>query len=248
MCRTVPDSVRQGMKGSSPNLNPNPTVKTNPKPTRSKNGVSDRVLTTKKGASHQDSLRSTSARGSAMGLLLCAAPAAPAYPALLHGHLIAPDLAPSLITPGAHWRQLPIKGRGLFHADDVQNCKSAKRRYKKSSTIVNFVHRPSPCTRDLAPSLSTPRAHWRQLPIKGRGFFHADDVQNCKSAKRRYKKSSTIVNFVHRPSPCTRDLAPSLSTPRAHWRQLCCPSKVEASFMHTMCKSSAFRKRRYKEV
>ena len=56
-----------------------------------------------------------------MVLLLCAAPpAAPAYPALLHGHLIAPDLEPSLITPRAHWRQLPIKGRGLFHAYNVQ--------------------------------------------------------------------------------------------------------------------------------
>ena len=32
------------------------------------------------------------------------------------GNLIAPDSAPSLSTPRAHWRQLPIKGRGLFHA------------------------------------------------------------------------------------------------------------------------------------
>ena len=123
----VSDSVRQcqtqGMKGSSPSLNPNPTEKPNPKPTQSKNGVSD-SLTTKKGASHQDSLRSTSATGSAMGLLLCAAPAASAYPALLHGHLIAPDLAPRLITPRAHWRQLPIKGRGLFHAYNVQISKA----------------------------------------------------------------------------------------------------------------------------
>ena len=59
-----------------------------------------------------------------MGLLLCAAPAASAYPALLHGHLIAPDLAPRLITPRAHWRQLPIKGRGLFHAYNVQISKA----------------------------------------------------------------------------------------------------------------------------
>ena len=34
-------------------------------------------------------------------------------------NLFAPDLAPSLSTPWAHWRQLPIKGRGQFHAYDV---------------------------------------------------------------------------------------------------------------------------------
>ena len=47
----------------------------------------------------------------------------------------------------------------------------------RSSTIVNFVHKSSPCTRLGTQSLTTPRAHWRQLPIKGRGLFHAYDVQ-----------------------------------------------------------------------
>ena len=117
----------------------------------------------------QDSLRSTSA----MVLLLCAPLAAPAHPALLHGNLIAPDLAPSQTTPRAHWRQLPIKGRGLFHAYDVQIRKTILQSCRQASTSYTG-HLIAP---DLAPSLSTPRAHWRQLPITGRGLCHAYVVQ-----------------------------------------------------------------------
>ena len=119
----------------------------------------------KKESHTQDSLRSTSA----MVPLLCAPPAAPACPALLQGNLIAPDLAPSLTTPRAHWRQLPIKGRGLFHAYDVQIRKATLRSCQRFGTLsVGNLIAP-----DLAPSLTTPRAHWRQLPNKGRGLFHA---------------------------------------------------------------------------
>ena len=125
---------------------------------------------TKKGATHPRSFENTSA----MVLLLCApAPAAPAHSALLHSNFIAPDLVSNLPTPRAHWRQLHIKGRGLFHAYDVQIMKATLRSCQRFGTLsVGNLIAP-----DLAPSQSTPRAHWRQLPIKGRGLFHAYDVQ-----------------------------------------------------------------------
>ena len=112
---------------------------------------------TKKGATHPRSFENTSA----MVLLLCApAPAAPAHSALLHGNLIAPDLAPSLPTPRAHWRQLHIKGRGLFHAYDVQIMKATLRSCQRFGTLsVGNLIAP-----DLAPSLTTSRAHlWSVL-------------------------------------------------------------------------------------
>ena len=88
-------------------------------------------------------------------------------------HLLASGLAPMLSTPRAHWRQLPIKGGGLFHCT---TCKSRKQRCKvvDESPLCTQGHRPSasPCIR-LAPRLSTPRAHKRQLLIKQRQLAHA---------------------------------------------------------------------------
>ena len=84
-------------------------------------------------------------------------------------NFVAPDLAHSQFTPRTHWRQLPIKGRGLFHAYDVQIRKTTLQSCRQSSTL-NTGHLIAP---DLVPSLSIPRTHWRQLLIKCRGLFHS---------------------------------------------------------------------------
>ena len=139
---------------------------------------------TKKGATHPRSFENTSAM-----VLLCApAPAAPAHSALLLSNFIAPDLVSNLPTPRAHWRQLHIKGRGLFHAYDVQIMKATLRSCQRFGTLsVGNLIAP-----DLAPSQSTPRAHWRQLPIKGRGLFHAYDVHIRKTTLRSCQRVGTL--------------------------------------------------------
>ena len=107
-------------------------------------------LTTKKGAPHPRFFeKHTWCFCCALLLLLTA------HSASFCGNLLAPDLAPNLSTPRAHWRQLPIKGRGLFHAYDVQIMKATLRSCQRFGTLsVGNLIAP-----DLAPSQSTP--HYR---------------------------------------------------------------------------------------
>ena len=111
---------------------------------------------------------------------------------LYTGHLLAPDLAPSLSTPRAQWRQLPIKSRGLFHAYDVQIRKTMLQSRRQSSTLYT-CHLLAP---DLAPSLSTPRVDWRQLGES----MHA----MCKSGQQQYKVLDNRQHCTQARSLCTR--------------------------------------------
>ena len=131
-----------------------------------------------------------------MVLMLCAPPAAPAHHALLQGNLIAPDLVPSLTTPRAHWRQLPIKGRGLFHAYDVHIRKATLRSCQRFGTLSkgNSLHKTWPPvqphqehTGDSSPSKTEP-------------YFMC---MICNAGKQRYEVGDE-PNFAHRQSPCTR--------------------------------------------
>ena len=70
----------------------------------------------------------------------CCAPAPAALlPALLHVHLLAPGLACSLATPREHWRQQPIKGRGLLHMHNLQIKKATSRSWRRVALYAQAI-------------------------------------------------------------------------------------------------------------
>ena len=148
--------------------------------------------------------------------------------------LIAPDLAPSQSTLRAHWRQLPIKGRGLFHAYDVQIRKAMLRSCQRFGTLsVGNLNGP-----DLAPSLSTPRAHWRQLPIKGRGLFHAYDVHIRKATLRSCQRFGTLccIKLALQPFP-TKSTLQTASSPWQGFIRSCKCTICDLKHQMQMCRT-----------
>ena len=98
-------------------------------------------------------------------------------------NFIAPDLAHSQFTPRTHWRQLPIKGRGLFHAYDVQIRKTTLQSCRQSSTLnTGYLIRTRLGTQPVHTknTLET-AAHQMQRPLS----FHAYDVPT--QGKNRYR-------------------------------------------------------------
>ena len=77
-------------------------------------------------------------------------------------NLLAQDMASSPTTPRAHWRQQPIKDRALFHVYDLQCRKATLRGWRRAKLCTQAIS----FAQDLVSSLPTPRAHWRQQPIK----------------------------------------------------------------------------------
>ena len=127
---------------------------------------------TKKGATHPRSFENTSAMGFCCVVLLLQV-LLPLLFSTWQPHCTRLGFQP-VHTPRAPWRQLHIKGGGLFHMYHLRVKKVTIRRCWHVGTL-STGHILAP---DLAPSLPTPSAQWRQLPkIKRKGLLHEYDVQ-----------------------------------------------------------------------
>ena len=74
----------------------------------------------------------------------------------------------------------------------MRTCATQESDATKLSTIRHFVQRQL-LAQDLASSPTTPRAHWRQQPIKDRALFHVYDLQ-CRKATLRGWRRAKLCN------------------------------------------------------